>query len=298
MIPRVIHQIWFQGQEKMPQKYLTYQRNTIELHKEYRYVFWDGQRIERLIEKRYPSFYKIWMNLPYMIQKIDAAKIFILHRYGGVYIDADMEPIMNISKLLTQPLVFSRCYVHPLGIIGASFLGLKYFAKTQINNGFIACSRGHPVMRRAIEIMHTSAIMEQKGVYGAYIAKTCGTEVIVNALADELAKNPNLGFAVYPPEYFEPKVKIKDKEPLITKNTHVIHHTDRSWVKDSPIARTQMTMFIVTVIIISIVIITIIVLLTVWIIRRKKNKAFIYQAYIHNESWGSIFPVSTCLKAS
>lgn len=279
-IPRVIHQIWFQGQENMPQRYLTYQRNTIELHRGYKYVFWNSQKIEALIKKRYPSFYDIWMKLPYMIQKIDAAKIFILHRYGGVYIDADMEPIMNITRLLTHPLVFSRCYVHPLGIIGASFLGLKYFAKTQINNGFIACTRRHPVMRRTIEIMHASAIMEQKGqVYGAYIAKTCGTEVIIHALADELAKSPSMMFAVYPPEYFEPKVKIKDKEPLITRNTHVIHHTDRSWVKDSPIAKTQMTMFIITIVIIIIVITTVIALVSMWFIRKKrdnKSNSFVY----------------------
>src|SRR5436309_2112710 len=104
-IPKKFHQIWFQGQARMPARYLAYQKALKDLHPGYEYEFWDEPRIAHLLQRRYPTFYQLWCSLPFMIQKIDAAKLFILHRYGGIYMDLDMEPIRSIEPLLTRPLV-------------------------------------------------------------------------------------------------------------------------------------------------------------------------------------------------
>ena len=239
-IPKIIHQIWFQGQKELPAKYIPFQQGWKDIHNEFKYILWDESKIASLLYKKYPWYYQIWSSLPYMIQKIDSAKMFILHEYGGVYADMDMECIMSIEPLLTEPLIFSRCYVHPIGIAVSAIFGLPNFAKTQINNGFMACTKKHPVIRNTILLLFESSVDTLKTIYGIYIAKSCGTEVMIQGLVQELKKNPNLRYHAYPSEFFEPKVKIRNQTPLITKNTRVIHHSDRTWIKDSPVAKIQL----------------------------------------------------------
>jgi mannosyltransferase OCH1-like enzyme len=177
-----------------------------------------------------------------MIQKIDSAKIFILESFGGIMADMDMEVVRPVSDLLTASIVFSKCYVHPTGVAIAKVLGLKNFSKTTINNGFIACTANHPVMKRTISLMRRSALLPNNTVYGIYIAKTCGTEILIEGLFQVDRENP-VNYKIYNSDFFEPKIKMKDKEPLITRNTHVIHHTDRTWIKDSPVAQIQTSIF-------------------------------------------------------
>lgn len=269
-VPKIIHQIWFQGQENIPQKYLVFQKKWITTHSEFRYMIWDEKTIGKLISKKYPFFFSIWKNLRYMIQKIDSAKIFILHHFGGVLVDMDMEPIGNISSLLNHPLVFSQCYLHKLAVLSARLFGLKSFARTRINNAFIACSPQHPVMTHAIELLQKTALLPKRFFHSVYIAKTCGTEVIVQSLLDILDKQPNLDFEIYDSEYLEPKIGMTTGTPNITKNTRVIHHSEKTWIgKDGWSETTHLAIFILITTIILFVVTTIV---TIGIIRRRRNR--------------------------
>jgi len=265
-IPLIIHQIWFQGQKTLNSKYADFQQRWKELHPKWIYIFWDENKIINLLRKHYEWFFDTWNKLPFMIQKIDSAKIFILHFYGGMYIDMDMEPIMNIEPLLRAPLLLSRCYVHHILSFLSKFIGLKNFSKTQINNAFIACSKKHPVMWNTLILMKENIELSKHIIHQVMIAKSCGTEVMIEGLNEELKKNPLLNYYIYPPEFFEPKVKIRNKEPLITKNTRVIHHSDRTWVKDSPLSR-RLFIFLT---IVSIIIATVVTSI-VFILRKYKN---------------------------
>lgn len=264
-IPKIIHQIWFQGKNKIPKKYILFQQKWKILHKNFKYKFWDEKKISNLIYKKYNFFYSIWIKLPYMIQKIDSAKIIILFSYGGVFVDMDMEPIMNIDSLLNASIIFSRCYLNPFVSYIIPLLPLKYFAKTHINNGFIACTKKHPVMLNTLNLMLYTIYSEPNYIFGIYIAATCGTEVLIKGFFKELEKNPKLSFKIYPSEYFEPKIKIKNK-PVITNNTRIIHHTEKTWIKDNPISHIQTSVLIL----ITIIIIIFIVLLTIYIINYYK----------------------------
>lgn len=119
-IPRILHQIWFQGEKAIPEKYHPFQKRLKAHHKNYLYKLWDGESIGDLLKANYAWFYDLWNGLEFMIQKIDAAKMFILHSQGGVYLDMDMECIDNVENLLIEPLVLSRCHVNPVEAAGIS----------------------------------------------------------------------------------------------------------------------------------------------------------------------------------
>ena len=155
----------------MPAKYLPFQQGIKDIHPTFRYELWDELRIAALIKKDHRWFYETWNSLPFMIQKIDSAKIAILCSYGGIYLDLDMEAIRSIEPLLTAPLVLSRCYVHPFATGMAKFLGLPYFSETHVNNAFIACTKRHPVMIQTMLFMYERVWTTKNIIYSIYIAK-------------------------------------------------------------------------------------------------------------------------------
>ena len=88
-IQHIIHQIWFQGEGELPNRYLETRSSWQENNPRWQYEFWDENRLSRLILKDYPSQFDAWSALDKIIKKCDAARCFLLHRFGGVYADLD-----------------------------------------------------------------------------------------------------------------------------------------------------------------------------------------------------------------
>lgn len=101
---RTVHQIWFQGADRAPERYAAKRYSWHHHHPRWRHRVWDARTIGRLIDKHYPQ-YRTWYHtaLPLMIQQIDVAKVFIMHRYGGVYADMDSQALRPLDPLLAFP---------------------------------------------------------------------------------------------------------------------------------------------------------------------------------------------------
>jgi mannosyltransferase OCH1-like enzyme len=81
-IPRTIHQIWF-GPNPRPQQWMSTWR---ERHPGWSYQLWTEETLPQLANQRlFETLGSLWHG------KADLARYEILHRYGGVYIDADAE---------------------------------------------------------------------------------------------------------------------------------------------------------------------------------------------------------------
>lgn len=108
-IPKIIHQIWFdfsgtgKGQTP-PQSYLNLQKKLLLNHQNQGYSFyqWDENAVEDLIHTHYAQFWKVYENLHRPIEKVDMARFFILHYYGGIYIDMDTESITSIDEFFND----------------------------------------------------------------------------------------------------------------------------------------------------------------------------------------------------
>lgn len=58
---------------------------------------WNDQDIDNLVKTDYPQHYGWWKALPHQILRVDAARSFVLHRFGGIYSDMD---VYNYKPLL------------------------------------------------------------------------------------------------------------------------------------------------------------------------------------------------------
>ena len=100
-IPKIIHQIWLQGEIDIPKKYLSKTQRIKDMHQTWKYYFWDDVSIVDLLSKN-----TIWLNtyhkLNYLHQKVDYARYIILYIYGGVYIDMDVKMVKPLDSLLQK----------------------------------------------------------------------------------------------------------------------------------------------------------------------------------------------------
>jgi hypothetical protein len=101
-IPKIIHQIWLQGEKSVPEKYQKYTIKWIEMHPDYEYKFWDTHSIEQLLKEDYPEYIEHWYEFTDHIHRSDYGRIFILHKYGGMYTDFDSFPLKPIDGLFEQ----------------------------------------------------------------------------------------------------------------------------------------------------------------------------------------------------
>lgn len=98
MIPKIIHQTW--KTIDIPLVMKNYVKSWHTYHPHYTHILWTDTDIREMIKKDYPQFLIYYDNYPHHIMRVDAFRFFVLHLYGGVYVDLDMEAYKCIDNLL------------------------------------------------------------------------------------------------------------------------------------------------------------------------------------------------------
>ena len=142
-IPKIIHQIWSGIDEPLPEYFRQFGETWKENHPDWKYEFWDNDRINSFINKYYPQYWDIYRSFQYDIQRWDAIRYLILDKIGGLYVDFDTECLQAHDCLLQEK---TCCFSmepekHRLN-----------FKKTVLfNNALMACIPEHPFMKKIIE---------------------------------------------------------------------------------------------------------------------------------------------------
>lgn len=97
-IPNIIHQTY--KTERVPDRWNSTPSQWKEYHPGWTYMLWTDEDNEALIRDHYPDFLETYLSYPYGIQRSDAARYFILHKYGGVYADLDIQPRRHVSEII------------------------------------------------------------------------------------------------------------------------------------------------------------------------------------------------------
>ena len=94
IIPKIIHQIWL-GPKSIPQNYQYYLATWKMYHPDWQFKLW---REEDLVKEKFASMDLFWSARSYQ-ERSDLARYEILKRYGGLYIDTDIECFANFNEL-------------------------------------------------------------------------------------------------------------------------------------------------------------------------------------------------------
>jgi hypothetical protein len=152
-IPTVIHQIWFGDVPKEINKMMeSFSKDYVKAFPNWRYVLWDEEKLESLdmINK------DLYDRETQLDCKSDIARLEILNKFGGVYLDSDFiwlekHSINSVFNLCENGILLS--YEKNGSSIGKGFLTED---STRCANGFFGASIYNPIIAFLIGQLRTS----------------------------------------------------------------------------------------------------------------------------------------------
>ncbi len=134
-IPAIIHQTW--KNKEIPEPYRSWASSVRRHHPGHEIWLWTDDDNRALIADRYPWFLGTYDSYSHDIERADAARYFILHRNGGLYLDLDIEVLRPMDALLGDGVTVSL-EAGPL------------ISNTVMSNACMAAPAGHPFFHRLI----------------------------------------------------------------------------------------------------------------------------------------------------
>lgn len=216
-IPKKIHYCWFGNGEKSELV-----KKCIESWKK----FCPDCEIIEWNETNYDVTKNDYMYQAYKTKRwgfvSDYARLDIIHNFGGIYLDTDVELIRPIDSLLQYE-----------GFIGFELPidkdGTKFTVNTGQGFGAVA---GSSMVKKMLEEYNDLSFVNLDGTENLTACPTYNTKVLKDAglvLDNTMQEIDN--FIILPAEYFCP-VNWQNKKCKITKNTYSIHHFNASWLTD------------------------------------------------------------------
>lgn len=205
-IPRVIHYCWFGGGE-IPAQLQAYMETWKACCPNYTIRRWDETNYNvtknRYMKQAYDK--KMWAFVS------DYARVDIVHQYGGIYLDCDVELRKPLDVFLGEDL----------------YCGFEDYRHIALGLGF-GSAPGHPYLRSLLEYYENLTFVDDKGKLNLTACPVYQTEVIESyGIFAENRFQRSDRITAYPTEVFSPYShrgigKVTDK-------TYSIHHFSASW---------------------------------------------------------------------
>lgn len=210
MIPKIIHYCWF-GQREYSDKV----KHCIESWKnvlpEYEIQCWNEQNFDVDIcdftREAYQAKKYAFVS--------DYARLYVLQKYGGIYLDVDVEVIKSFDNILNEKMI------------------IALEESGDVTGAFIAAEAGHPFLEEMRSVYHDMKFVLPDGSYNMVVNNIWMQEKLKKYGYRKQNKNQILAndIIVYPDEYFHAKSIVSGKL-RITKNTYCIHHHTLLWVSN------------------------------------------------------------------
>jgi len=147
-LPKIIHQQWkddsilaSSGSRDSGSPFARWHQSWLDLYPEpeYQHMLWTDAAAEELVRDHYPWILPTYERYSPHIKRVDAARYFILHRYGGLYADMDYEPLTNFWKYLPADRV---------GIVESPHQYGEYH-----QNSLMSSPKNHPFWNATFELL-------------------------------------------------------------------------------------------------------------------------------------------------
>jgi mannosyltransferase OCH1-like enzyme len=196
-IPKIIHQIWG-GTRPVPGYFKTFSQTWLNCHPDWKYEFWDNDRINKYVQQYYPLYWDTFIGFEHNIQRWDSVRYLILDKIGGLYADCDTECLKPIDKLIEG----MSCWFALEPDEHA-----KLFNKTTyISNAIMGAIPGHSFIKRIIQkvfsnIKKNEAISSENG--GNEVLLSTGP-LMITTLYESLTKEEKENVHIIPSCFLSP----------------------------------------------------------------------------------------------
>ncbi|MCH4191443.1 MAG: hypothetical protein LKF52_03960 [Butyrivibrio sp.] len=211
-IPKVIHYCWF-GKKKIPYEYEHYIESWKKYCPDYEIVRWDESNYDitqnMYMKQAYEN--RMWGFVP------DYARLDIIYRYGGFYLDTDVELIKSLDQLQ---------HFH-------AFVGYESTQMIALGLGFGA-EKGNPVIRGMRDDYSERKFIDSNGKMKLTPSPKYQTEYLQK---QGLKRNNSLqqienGNITSLPTDFLCGIRFYTKTKQITEHTVSLHHWSQNWGDD------------------------------------------------------------------
>ena len=194
MIDKVIHLIWLQGFNKLPDRYNIILNNNKNVLYDYEFKYWDDNSIRDLLTTYYKTLYNIYDSCDIYQGKSDIARYCIIHKYGGIYVDVDFKFYKKIDIFLNKNFI----------CIG--------FNKFKIMNGFFGSIKNHTILENII-----NNLSENKQIINTFNITFITGTVMFKKYIYKLNSNKKNKILILPKHYFYPLSKGNAYNTLYSK---------------------------------------------------------------------------------
>ncbi len=209
-IPKIIHYCWF-GKGQMPAEF---QKN-IETWKRY----CPDYEIKRWDESNYDVTCNNYMKQAYNARKWgfvpDYARLDIVYRYGGIYLDTDVEVLRTLDDFLKFEM----------------FCGFESVTRVNLGQGFGAIPENE-MLGEMMKIYMRTDFINADGTINDIPSPVYQTETLEKYGLIKNGKSQKIGnIMVLAPEYMAPVNGFGFGQP--TNNTYSIHHYAATWFDEN-----------------------------------------------------------------
>lgn len=220
LIPRTFHYVWV-GPNPLPDQDRAFIEGWQRLHPGWQVRAWTDATIDYAASD--------WLKRAYAMRAWNRVSNFVrmdvLRRFGGVYLDTDVELLRPLD-----PLLGDGCFI---GYQSHEFLPQWTNGPHWVNGAVIGSVAGHWFPDGVLRHVTTSVGGEQAG------AGLTGPGAVTHVLLEAGLPEPDgsivrlRDMTIYPRQYFYPYGQDETLDPsMIAPETYAVHHWAATWVKD------------------------------------------------------------------
>ena len=223
MIPKIIHQIWYQGKDKIPTDLQKDSDEIIKIHPKWKYIIWDDDLIKKYF-KNNTKILSTYNKLEHLHQKVDYMKYCILHELGGVYVDMDVTILKSFDEIVKQYDNY-ECILSNINInIMENYILCRN--KECINNGIIISQPKSNFMFNLINEIHKNYNCQYSDLNKSMCINRTTGPLLFTKIYNNYENKSKIKILDW--SYFEPCVL--DDICDVKENTILIHRHNTTWI--------------------------------------------------------------------
>jgi mannosyltransferase OCH1-like enzyme len=149
-IPKITHQTWLQGWDKLPDKFKVNVDDLHNMNPDYTHMQWDEKSLREECMKIGPEVAAKFDEFPYLVQKVDLGRYVVVYNHGGITVDTDMKSLRSVSN---TPNIDTADMIVSYSAFPANMLGI-------FNNAMIFAKPHHPALHELIQTIVESSVKE------------------------------------------------------------------------------------------------------------------------------------------